>query len=224
MWMLQWFFVITHAKLRWGANVATMALAACLAGCKADERSAAQRSIESGEAQRALQAMLDRSPQCAMLLHGQSPLSVATSEERLPGVRALVAADLIARGRPETSGMVDYQITAAGRPFIRLRPGDSATTELCYAHRKIVTVWLKPLEGKTDPLTRLGYAYVLTDAPAWTRRTDMMTAFPCLVEAFRVTHTPQDLILFERGHWKASFIVPVLSDTHAREAFWARSV
>ena len=203
------------------------AAAACLslgaAACGSDPQDAAQRSVQSGEAQRAVQALVDRSPQCATLLNGLSPLVVRRGGERRPTVRALVAADLLAPGPAAPGGpegAVEYRPTQLGRGYLRLEPlGDLVQAKLCYARRRVVRVWLKPRRA-TDSFPQLGYSFVLVDAAPWTRRPDMLAAFPFLPPALAGRYTPIDFIRYDKGRWQSDFLVPILPDAKVREAFF----
>ena len=188
--------------------------AAAIAGCSPNPRVAAQRSVASGEAQRAVQAMLDAraSPQCANLLGPRDPIVVDADFEHLASVRALVAADLIAPTDQTTRFGRIYQPTPAGRAFIRhVDMGQGLhVVQLCYARRRVVKVWLKPADGKTDPLTELGYAYTLVDTPPWTRNRDMQAAFPFLNKALAMTFVGPDLIVYEKGRWSSNLLITEL--------------
>ena len=196
-----------------------VASCACLAACGADKRSQARRSVESGEALRQVQVMLDRSPQCAMLFTGETPIRARAGAERRPSVQALVAAGLISPGLRETSGTLDYHPTDFGRSFIRLGTPDSMSTTLCYAKRKVVRVWLKPAAGESDTVPTLGYAYKLVNAAPWALRGDVNSAFPFLRQALSQTFIPGDGIFYEKSHWVSDFIVPMIRKSNFQEAF-----
>ena len=193
------------------ALACVVVLAFAAAGCKPDVRSAAQGSVARGEAQRAVQAMLDATPQCADLFSGDDPIRVRPGWQGRPGVRALVAAGLITPGPPASPSGRIYEATATGRAVIRrLELGQGMDrSELCYAHRKVTKVWLKA-SGATNRLPQLGYTYVLVDAPAWTRRADVQAAFPFLQRALAGTYAPDDFIWYADQRWKNHWISPIL--------------
>ena len=202
---------------------ATLSLFLAVTACAPRPFVQAERTIVNGSAQAQVQQMLARTRQCADLLGGLSPIEGHRGDEALPTVRALTAAGLIERDEAASRrapGGVAYRPTTAAKPYIEQEQlGGMDTVRLCYAHRQVTRVWLKP-HGATEPFPELGYAYRLVSPPAWARRADMQAAFPFLRQALSTEYTSPDFIKFDKGRWSADYLAAALPTAGTKEAFW----
>jgi hypothetical protein len=191
----------------------TRALVAGLALLAACSEGASEPKVSTDGAIAQIREQVEGQRQCAPLLSGRWPIEFSADALQGPKVDALVAAGLVQRITLPAQGdrpRVRIEPTAAGKRDIWLRqldPASPAEPLLCFGRKAVVAVREETARtgAETGPATMgqvLRYDYRIVQAPAWTQRADVRTAFPFLSQALEKVHTAEQVATQEQGRWK----------------------
>lgn len=186
---------------KWAAG---LLLSAGLAGCSPDPHEQAQRSVDSGQAAREVQARFDSmGRQCAPVLTGWSPIELSRQAAQRDSVRALVSAGLLEAAPVVKAGEVRLRPTAGAKADFKETAGEGGrppTLELCYARRQVARTWTSG-----EPAS-LNFAYRLVDAAPWTGDARIRSAFPFLGPALSQELVYEGLTPYRDGHWMLDLV------------------